>query len=148
MEDDFNFEQHWSVEYWRDYTSDYYSDFGPSSQLPEAEHFRTFLQRMSQAITDQASGARTAIDVAYWAYHLLRVSAFALSNAGSMLGMAAVTGSVEHDELQAVNQMALTDGRKILMVCLLSRSIASHMVAAHRCLRVRASVGSMVLAHA
>jgi hypothetical protein len=112
------------VEYWRNYTSEYYSDFGPDSQLPEAEHFRKFVQRMSQEITDQASGARTATDVAYWAYHLLRVSAFALSNSAGMLRMAAVTGTVEHAELQAVNQMALTDGRKMLMVRLLSRSVA------------------------
>jgi hypothetical protein len=79
---------------------------------------------MSQAIADQASGARTATDVVYWAYHLLRVSAFALGISGAMLGLAAVTGSVEHGELQAVNQMALTDGRKMLMVCLLSCSAA------------------------
>jgi hypothetical protein len=124
MEDDFNFKQHWSVEYWRNYTSEYYSDFGPSLDVPEAEHFRKFLQRMSQAITEQATGARTANDVSYWAYHLLRVSAFALSNTGGMLRMAAVTGTVEHDELQAVNQMALTDGRKLLMVRLLSRYVA------------------------
>jgi hypothetical protein len=123
MEDDFNFKQHWSVEYWRNYTSEYYSSIGPHSQLTEAEHFRRYLQKMTQTITDQASGARTATDVAYWAYHLLRMSVFAIGSSGGVLGIAAVTGSGKRAEQQSANQMATTRGRKMFMVRLLSRPV-------------------------
>jgi hypothetical protein len=79
---------------------------------------------MTQTITDQASGARTATDVAYWAYHLLRMSAFAISSSGGVLGIAAVTGSAKRADQQLANGMATTPGRKMFMVCLLSRPVA------------------------
>lgn len=90
VQDDVNFEQHWSVAYWRRHTTRYHSEVA-AGELSDQDRLRRYVRHLVQAVSIQAAGATTSTDAAYWAYHLLRLSWFAAVNAAGL----AVLGTQE-----------------------------------------------------
>ena len=82
-QDDVNFEQHWSVAYWRRHTTRYHSEVA-AEELSDQDRLRSYVHNAAQAVSIQTAGATTATDAAYWAYHLFRLSWFAAVSAAGM----------------------------------------------------------------
>lgn len=68
--DDTNFEQHWSVQRWRDYSWP-----PPGADLTSLSGLQLVLRQISRNAA-AAKVAEDATSASYWAYHVLRTSFF------------------------------------------------------------------------
>lgn len=122
--DEVNFEQHWSVAYWRNYSNEYFSEVN-SLEIAGPDRLRQYLQKVAQAMSVQAGGASTATDAAYWAYHLFRMTSFVAFTASGLVLAAASKAKLNEAEVKSrmefMSPLPVEDIGQTWMVCLLPR---------------------------
>jgi hypothetical protein len=87
--DDANFDQHWSVSYWRGWSWP-----PPGAKLTTADGLRTLASEVAQNAR-QARVLEDSTSAAYWAYHVARTTYFTIQCATCVVAHAVLSGDVE-----------------------------------------------------